>query len=120
MFNISTKDDLPYSSNIFFNNTCYTLSFGHLFEGNLNSHQSYDQPLSSTCNLFHHISPMNHIQFQQDEKIAKAMKIIRMSIKDTKRKQYDYYSIPSVPYCSNSMMTNCNQNERTDKIQMKF
>lgn len=108
-----TTDNSGCSSHIYFGNASYTLSFGHLFEGNLNNcyqsfnplqqcYQSYsfEQPKCS-CSL------LNNIQSSQDYKIDKAMKTIRKSIRNV------HYSIPSVPYCTNPIMTNCNQNKIT-------
>ncbi len=109
-------------SHIYFGNTSYTLSFGHLFSGDLHCYPSfnpirqysYELP-QCYSNSSTNTSQMTNIQSQQNpmihHKVNEAMKTIRKTIKNVK-KPYDD-SIPSVPYCYNPIMNNCNQNNIT-------
>jgi len=110
------------SSDIYFSNTSYTLSFGHLFSGNLHCYQSFN-PLHQcyeSCSfelpeIYSNSLKMVNIQSEQDtiinHKVNEAMKTIPKTIKNVE-KQCNY-SIPSVPYCYNSIISDCNQNEIT-------
>jgi hypothetical protein len=124
--NNRTSDDSGCSSHIHCDNRSYTLSFGHLLSGNLYCYQSFNpirqcyksysiDRAKSSSNLFNNTLQMNNIQSQENliinHKVNEAMKTIRKSIKNVK-KRYDY-SMPSVPYCYNPIMSNYNQNKTT-------
>ncbi|CAF1405374.1 unnamed protein product [Rotaria sordida] len=120
--NNTTIDCSEYSSCIPFGNTSYTLGVGHLFSGNLqyyqlfNSyHQCYESCSFELPQCYSNTLQIDKIQSQQDPivnyKINEAMEIIRRKIKDVE-KQYDY-SISSIPYRSDQIMNNCNQNNIT-------
>ncbi|CAF0830052.1 unnamed protein product [Rotaria sp. Silwood1] len=112
-------DHTECSSYIHFGNTSYTLGFGHLFSGNLQSyqvfnpcHQCYESYSFEIPQCYYNTLEIEKIQSQQDSiinyKINKAMEIIRNKIKNVE-KQYDY-SISSTPYRSDQIMNNNNQN----------